>query len=110
MYDRQGGLFTFEVLTGLSYHCFEGITAGSIGLPRNSKGGGAVKTKCRKLLEEYRAAVDEHITHPKFVSSHLRLVLARAELEEHLMVPWPKRVQREFVAWSSSGSGIKTSG
>jgi hypothetical protein len=58
-----------------------------------------VKTKYHELLEEYRAAVDERIAHPKFVSSYLRLVLARAELKEHLMVPWRKRVWRDFVAW-----------
>ena len=58
-----------------------------------------MRTKRRKVPEEFYAALDERMSHPRFISSDMRLVLARAELEKYVMVPWHKRVWREFVTW-----------
>ena len=56
-----------------------------------------VKTKRSKVLKEYYAALGDRTAHPRFISSDVVLVLARAELEKYLTVPWHKRVWREFV-------------
>ncbi len=51
------------------------------------------------VQEEFYAALDERIAHPRFISSHMRLVLARDELERYMKVPWRKRAWREITAW-----------
>jgi hypothetical protein len=58
-----------------------------------------VKIKRSDVLEEFYAALDERMAHPRFISSHMRLVLARHELEKYVMVPWRKRVWRQLEAW-----------
>jgi hypothetical protein len=58
-----------------------------------------VKTKRRKVLEEFCAALNDRMSRPKFISSDMHLVLARDELERYVMVPWRKHVWREFLAW-----------
>ena len=68
-----------------------------------------MKTKRRQVLEEFYAALDERMSHPRFISSDLRLALARAELEKYVMVPWRKRAWPELVAWvrESSPHGVR---
>ena len=58
-----------------------------------------MKTKRRKVLEEFLAALNDHMSRPKFIGSDMRLVLARDELERYVMVPWRKYVWPEFLAW-----------
>ena len=62
-----------------------------------------MKTKRREVLEEFRAALNDRMSRPRSIGSHMRLVLARDELERYVMVPWRKHVWREFLAWMRGG-------
>ena len=68
-----------------------------------------MRTERRKVLEEFHRALRDRTAHPTFISSHLSLVLARAELERYLMLPWHQRLSREFVAWVRGGKLISAS-